>query len=75
MNCILIIPFYNEPLLICSTQATGVIHDTFAGKDGEGEGGEKEATGDHSTATSAGQARKSLSTWISIAEHSHAHAY
>ena len=35
----------NEPILIRSTQAAGIVQDTFAGEAGEGEGGEEEMTG------------------------------
>ena len=35
----------NEPLLICSTLAAGIVQDTFSGEAGEGEGDEEETTG------------------------------
>ena len=35
----------NEPILIRSTQAAGIMQDTFAGVAGEGEGGKEEMTG------------------------------
>ena len=38
----LIILINNEPILIRSTQAAGIVQDTFAG---EGEGGAEETTG------------------------------
>ena len=35
----------NEPILIRSMQAAGIVLDTFAGEAGEGKGGEEEITG------------------------------
>ena len=35
----------HEPILIRSTQAAGIVRDTYTGEDGEGEGGEEETTG------------------------------
>ena len=35
----------NEPILIHSTQAAGIVRDTFVGEAGEGKGGEEEMTG------------------------------
>ena len=35
----------NEPILISSTLAAGIVQDTFAGETGEGEGGKEETTG------------------------------
>ena len=42
--CILIILINNEPILIRSMQAAGIVQDKFAGEAGEGEGGEEETT-------------------------------
>ena len=35
----------NEPMLICSTLAAGIVQDTLADEIGEGEGDEEEMTG------------------------------
>ena len=36
---------FNNPVLIHSMLAAGIVQDTFAGEAGEGEGGEEETTG------------------------------
>ena len=46
-----------EPILICSTQAAGIVLDMFAGEAGEGDGGKEETK----EATSTAQARVSAS--------------
>ena len=50
-----------EPILNSSTQAAGVLQDTSAGKDGEGEGGQEETTVGYSAATSTALASQFLS--------------
>ena len=42
-----IILINNEPILICSMLAAGIVQDMFAGEAGEGGGGEEETTGGH----------------------------
>ena len=54
----------NEPILIRSMLAAGIVQDTFAGEAVEGEGSEEETTGGYfstaiSTGTFTAQARKS----------------
>ena len=74
MKCNLIILINNEPILIRSTQAAGIVLDTFAGEAGKDDGGEEVTTGT-STATSTVQASHFLALEFSIAKHSHTHAY